>query len=478
MSYVALDIFEHLRPEDTQWILASAQLKTIATNSLLVREDDPSDSIFLIADGLFEVYVFSDVAGQIKVGQLGPGEIIGEISWLDRKPVSASVRAVETSSVIALSTAMLDRKLAADAGFAARLLRGIATLTAERLRKTTAQVRRSEWAAGPRSPIAGGADSSGLLDKIGHLKTLVAHAESGIAGDSELPPVELAAKMRKAFAEVEGGIALHGAKRVSGLADMLQAELLPLVRLSQIAERLYAKPRGYGGDFQTIEMIYANAPAGTGRAGALIDGCVLNLAALKAIGNRRRLLGAEILSDYRVAAKEFHVASLACGPAREIFDVLGKVEDAGRLHVSCVDIDREALGHVEALSQERGAAERVRTYHANLIYLATGRQELHLPPQDLIYSVNLIDYLSDELATTLINWMHDRLRPGGRVILGNFHPRNPTKGLMDHVLDWRLTHRDEADMNRLLQGSKFDQPCSRVMFEDDGVDLFAECRKQ
>ena len=78
----------------------------------------------------------------------------------------------------------------------------------------------------------------------------------------------------------------------------------------------------------------------------------------------------------------------------------------------------------------------------------------------------------------LINWIYDRLRPGGRVLLGNFHPRNPTRGLMDHVLEWRLTHRDEAAMSRLLQGSKFGRPCTRVMFEDDGVDLFAECRKQ
>ncbi len=111
MSYVALDIFEQLKPEDAHWILASAELKTIEAGSLLVREDDPSDSIFFIADGLFEVYVFSDHTGPIKVGQLGPGEVVGEISWLDREPVSASVRAIETSSVIALPTALLDRKL-------------------------------------------------------------------------------------------------------------------------------------------------------------------------------------------------------------------------------------------------------------------------------------------------------------------------------------------------------------------------------
>ena len=32
-------------------------------------------------------------------------------------------------------------------------------------------------------------------------------------------------------------------------------------------------------------------------------------------------------------------------------------------------------------------------------------------------------------------------------------------------------------MNQLFQGSKFAQPCSRILFEPERVNLFAECRK-
>src|SRR5262245_24852553 len=144
----ALDIFQHLRQEDVQWILATAEPRTIAADGLLVLEDDPSDKIFLIADGLFDVLVFA--GHQIKVGQLGPGEVIGESSWLDRKPISATVRAAEASEVLELSTEVLEEKLNADPGFATRFLRAVATLVAERLRTTTSSVRRSEWAASPR----------------------------------------------------------------------------------------------------------------------------------------------------------------------------------------------------------------------------------------------------------------------------------------------------------------------------------------
>jgi SAM-dependent methyltransferase len=171
------------------------------------------------------------------------------------------------------------------------------------------------------------------------------------------------------------------------------------------------------------------------------------------------------------------VASLACGPAREIFDAFERADDTERLQVSCIDIDREALAHVSAQADKAKLSGRVRTLHANLIYLATGRQELDLPPQDLIYSVGLIDHFSDELVTALMNWVHDKLRPGGRALLGSFHPRNPTRGLMDHVLDWRLTYRVEADIDRLYASSKFGRTATRTAFEDEGIAFLAECRK-
>jgi SAM-dependent methyltransferase len=262
----------------------------------------------------------------------------------------------------------------------------------------------------------------------------------------------------------------------SGVGDALKAELLPLVQLSETGTRYYSKPRGYAGDYQTLEMIYRNTPARTGVA-QVLDACMLNLAAAKAIRNRRHLLAAEILSSFMAASKEFHVASLGCGPVAEIFDVLDRADDRGRLQVSCIDIDREALTYVEARAREQGVADRIRTFHANLIYLATGKQELDLAQQDLIYSAGLIDSFSDDLAVTLIDWMHDKLRPGGRVLIANVHPRNPSRGLMDHVLDWRLTHRDEAQMSALFQKSRFAQPCSRVVFEQEGAMLLAECRK-
>jgi extracellular factor (EF) 3-hydroxypalmitic acid methyl ester biosynthesis protein len=116
--------------------------------------------------------------------------------------------------------------------------------------------------------------------------------------------------------------------------------------------------------------------------------------------------------------------------------------------------------------------------NANLVYLALGRQKLELNDQDLIYSIGLIDCFNDKFVVKLLNWIHGRLRPGGTVILGTFHPNNYSKEMMDYVLEWRLIHRSEEDMHRLFTCSAFGRLCTRIQFEGEGISLVSECVKE
>ncbi len=108
---------------------------------------------------------------------------------------------------------------------------------------------------------------------------------------------------------------------------------------------------------------------------------------------------------------------------------------------------------------------------------STGRTTLELPPQDLVHSIGLIDSFNDQFVVGLLAYIHGLLAPGGQVILGNFHPRNTSRGFMDHVLDWKPLHRDEDDMHRLFARSAFAAPCERIRFEAEGINLFAFGRK-
>ena len=44
---------------------------------------------------------------------------------------------------------------------------------------------------------------------------------------------------------------------------------------------------------------------------------------------------------------------------------------------------------------------------------------------------------------------------------------------MNHLLDWRLIHRDEAEMVRLADAAGFAPGKTRCRFEQTGVNLFS-----
>lgn len=262
------------------------------------------------------------------------------------------------------------------------------------------------------------------------------------------------------------------------LGCLAQQELLPVILLTDTARRFYSKPRGYAGDFYTIEMMYQNQASGRGKVGELVDRLFLDSSACQAARNRRGLLAEEIQKAIDSCTDgPARVTSIACGPAEEVTDVYAGLEGPDELHTTLLDIDEEAMEFVDERVKGRGLEPYIDLVHENVLYLAIGRRQQDFEPQDLVYSIGLIDYFQDKTVIRLLNWIHKILKPGGRVILGNFHPRNVNRAFMDHILEWSLIHRTEEDMNRLFRASAFGRDCSNIRFEGEGINLFAECVK-
>ena len=103
--------------------------------AVLLKEGTLTDSIYFIVNGLFEILVRDANGREQRLGQCGPGQIIGETSWLNELPAIATVRAIESSTVLSLSTSILDQKLASDTTFALHFYKALARLQSERLRE-------------------------------------------------------------------------------------------------------------------------------------------------------------------------------------------------------------------------------------------------------------------------------------------------------------------------------------------------------
>lgn len=262
--------------------------------------------------------------------------------------------------------------------------------------------------------------------------------------------------------------------------------LSPYVLCAASASRWQSKPRGYAGDDVSISMIYDQQPSGDSSYDKVIDSLFLSMPAAQAVRNRRLMLASRLEAVYRAIQRKRTVCvmAMAAGPASELFDAWENLGRPTDLHGYLLDGDPLAVESLQQRSEvlrTTGAMTSTKLCAAarkvSLAHVALGRVRLDVPLQDVIYSLGLSDYLKDDLVVKLLNVAYDLLRPGGIVIVGNFHESNPDKACLDHVIQWRLIHRSLADMDRLVTASRFGGPCEEVLRDATGIQMLAVCRK-
>ncbi|MGB3139017.1 MAG: cyclic nucleotide-binding domain-containing protein [Nodosilinea sp.] len=123
-----------LDDNDVDWLTEAGQRQELQPGQTLIREGEPSDYIYLILDGGLKVSVAA--LEDQPVAHLATGEVVGEMSFVDRQPPSATVSALDPSVVLAIPYAQLRHKLQHDVWFASRFYRALAILLSSRLRST------------------------------------------------------------------------------------------------------------------------------------------------------------------------------------------------------------------------------------------------------------------------------------------------------------------------------------------------------
>lgn len=126
---------------DVDWLARNGRKRAIAPGEILVREGGACPSVFILLNGSMGV----TIAGLGRVATLGAGEVIGELSFVDSAPPSATVTAETGCDILDVDKAVLAAQLAGNDAFARRFYQAIAMFLADRLRGT---VRRLGYGAG------------------------------------------------------------------------------------------------------------------------------------------------------------------------------------------------------------------------------------------------------------------------------------------------------------------------------------------
>lgn len=127
----ALHLLGILDDVDIDWMASNGDICGITSGETLIHERRPIDSLYLLLEGQLSVTVGG--SNGTLIATLLPGEIVGEISFVDPRPPSASVQAMQDSRLLAISRELLASKLLKDQSFAARFYRAIAVFLADRL---------------------------------------------------------------------------------------------------------------------------------------------------------------------------------------------------------------------------------------------------------------------------------------------------------------------------------------------------------
>jgi extracellular factor (EF) 3-hydroxypalmitic acid methyl ester biosynthesis protein len=262
-------------------------------------------------------------------------------------------------------------------------------------------------------------------------------------------------------------------------------QLHPLLLSSPFVYRTYAKPLGYAGDYEMVNMMFRDPSEGGSLFSKMVNVYALQLPPVLAHRNRITYLNDNLLTEsLRLAAKgrPMRVFNLGCGPAQEIQRFMGEQELSNRTVFSLLDFNDETLSYSSGLLNDLK-----RRYHRSTTLNMTKKSVHQMLKQadrvvnseseqyDLVYCAGLFDYLSDKVCRKLMDIFYAQLAPGGLLISTNV-AENPARNEMECFLEWHVIHRTGPEM-RSLAPERANPEYVDLKQDPTGGNVFLEVRK-
>jgi branched-chain amino acid transport system substrate-binding protein len=93
-------IFASMNHEQIRSIAENCKRVHFKTEDLIIKQNDPGDSLFIIADGVVSIQVDQENGSRVVVSKLGVGDFFGEMSLMTGEPTTANV--ISESPTVAL----------------------------------------------------------------------------------------------------------------------------------------------------------------------------------------------------------------------------------------------------------------------------------------------------------------------------------------------------------------------------------------
>lgn len=133
--------FPKLTEAERQRLVDAGEIISYKTGSVVIREGDVVTSLMLIKSGNLRVTRnYLDNLSAEFAGPLGPGEVVGEMSFIDGSGASANLIADGETEMLSISRPALTAMLESNDGFAGRFFESLFLDLARKLRSTNLRV--------------------------------------------------------------------------------------------------------------------------------------------------------------------------------------------------------------------------------------------------------------------------------------------------------------------------------------------------
>lgn len=131
-----LYILGQLSDTDVDWLASIGQRIQVLKGTKLITFGVEISNLYIVLEGELSVQTNKG----FELAKLSSGEILGEMSFVDSRPPSASVLVLQDATLLELDKAVLQEKLDTDTGFSSRFYRSIAVFLSERMRSLVGQM--------------------------------------------------------------------------------------------------------------------------------------------------------------------------------------------------------------------------------------------------------------------------------------------------------------------------------------------------
>jgi CRP/FNR family cyclic AMP-dependent transcriptional regulator len=132
-----VELFQGLSTHELEALVSSSTSRSFPKNTVVIHENDPADSLFIIESGRVKVYCSDKNGKEFIMNTQSEGDYFGELALLDDSSRSASVRTVEKSSFCIIYKDDFNRVLEQHPNIGRKLIQNLAA----RVRKLTADVK-------------------------------------------------------------------------------------------------------------------------------------------------------------------------------------------------------------------------------------------------------------------------------------------------------------------------------------------------